>query len=499
MLPSEASNAAVEATSSTGTGGSGSPPIVLTPTSSLDKNDNVVHNTTDASREAVANETNTNYHHYRADSAAVGHNCPTVLPYIMSSGSYGTTYPDFAGGNVLNWPSYQNPVLPHQYEPGVETCSNIACEGINQTGVGVKEMEFRSEQERGLYLDGWGLPKGGSSVEERLLRAINMVSFLISCLLTVVSTNTVRQNHYILVGHIDKTSCDINTEQRALEQRVLGKLHMLERKIKKSSPRNSDQPYAWSPSYTTLDVDNRYSIKRLDLAITQLRAHMDKLKSTNELLLEERVERKELEELLAAELLHHNLTMERMQAKISSLTKEVTCCWTEIRKLQDAVKGLESGAIGKKFPPMGEIILPPRPISMNQDSPMPSTFSLRMANTHKSLEKINEELERLKNDRSHTLCADPTHVTHCDSTRQKNPLTTENEDECDCDLCGKAKEWKSAGIGKRDEGLVGNISSQQENGLVGAKGNFWENPNARDGLSSGKCYKARDFSIIQKS
>lgn len=174
MLPSQASNAAAEVASSTGTGGSDSPPIVLTPTSSLDSNDNVVHNTTDASREAVANETNTNYHHYRADGATAGH-YPIVHPYIMPPGLYGTTYPDFSSGNFLNWQSY--PVLPQEYEPGVETCSNIACEGINQAGVGVKEMEFRSEQERMLYLDGWGLPKGGISVEERLLRAINMVNF----------------------------------------------------------------------------------------------------------------------------------------------------------------------------------------------------------------------------------------------------------------------------------------------------------------------------------
>ena len=171
MFPSQASNAAVEAASSTGTGGSDSPPIILTPASSLDSNDNIVHNTTDASRETVANGTNTNYHHYRA------HHYPVVHPYLIPPGPYRAT--NFAGGNVLNWQSYQNPILPAEYDPGVETCSNIAvvCEGINQAGVGVKETEFRNEQERRFYLDGWGLPRGGISVEERLLRAINMVSF----------------------------------------------------------------------------------------------------------------------------------------------------------------------------------------------------------------------------------------------------------------------------------------------------------------------------------
>lgn len=488
MLPSQAA----EVASSTGTGGSDSPPIVLTPTSSLDSNDNVVPNTTDASREAVANETNTNYHHYQAATAE-----GPCHPYIMPPGPYCTTYPDFAGGNLLNWQSYQNLVLPQEYEPGVGTCSNFTCEGINQAGIGIRDMEFRNEQERRWYLDGWGLPKGGNSAEERLLRAINMVNFQYHVYRPLYYANTARQNHYILVGHIDKTSRDMRAEQREMEQqqqKTWEKLHMLERKIQKPGPRNSGQPYLTPPSHSPQDttIENGYSIKRLDLAITQLWAHVDKLKTANELLLEEKVERKELEEILATELLYHNHTMERMQTKISSLTKEVTCCWTEIRNLQDAVKGLGSGAIGKKLQLAGEKI---RPTGTKGNS-TPATLSCRMVNTQKMLEKINEELERLNDDRSHTLCVDPTHATHCDSTRQKSPLTAENEDECDCDLCGKAREWKSAGIGKRDEGVVGKVSSPQESGSVDAKGSQ-EKPNAHDRISSGKCYKVSEFGKIQ--
>ena len=266
---------------------------------------------------------------------------------------------------------------------------------------------------------------------------------------------------------------------------------MLEGKIQKPGPRNLGQPYLASPSHSPQDttIENGYSIKRLDLAITQLWAHVDKLRTANELLLEEKVERKELEEILATELLYHNHTMEKMQTKISSLTKEVTCCWTEIRKLQDAVKGLKSGAIEKKLPLTGEKHCP---TLMKGNS---STLSCRMVNTQKMLEKINEELERLNNDRNHTLCVDPTHAIYCDSTRQKGPLTTENEDECDCDLCGRAREWKSAGIGKRDEIVVGKVSSPQESSSIDAKGNQ-EKPNTHDGTSPGKCYKVSELGKI---
>lgn len=74
----------------------------------------------------------------------------------------------------------------------------------------------------------------------------------------------------------------------------------------------------------------------------RFRADMDLLKKEHAILMKENVERKELEEIQATELLYQNQNMERMQSTISLLTKEVTSCRDEISNLQKTVQGLQS-------------------------------------------------------------------------------------------------------------------------------------------------------------
>lgn len=262
------------------------------------------------------------------------------------------------------------------------------------------------------------------------------------------------QNHYILVGHIDKGQREIkehlndiiakdrNTKDRnALRKElcianrkidslweILGKQNGNDevRPVESSFVSPSDEspaPPHLSPS--SIDEEDNHSVKHLELAILKLWAHIDKIKGENQLCAGEIAERTEIEELLASEILYHNNAMEKMQAKIKSMGKEVSCCWTAIRDLQDAVKGLggNQAGTGEKLPSVGV---------GKVDQPEASTrasASNTATDPEKLLEKINQELENLnvKLDGG--------------SIAQEG-----DEDECACDLCGRAKAGKSAGV-----------------------------------------------------
>ena len=171
--------------------------------------------------------------------------------------------------------------------------------------------------------------------------------------------------------------------------------------------------------------DNR-SLQHLEIAILKLWAHIDKIKDENHLHKEEKAERKEIEELLAGELLYHNRTMEKMKAKINSMSTEVNSCWKEIHKLQDAMKELEDVTFSRKLP----AVKPTAANScINEDSQIPLAPAGVVADPKELLQKINEELEHL----------DGRH-------RGKGALGEGFEDECSCDLCGKARAGKSAGV-----------------------------------------------------
>lgn len=84
----------------------------------------------------------------------------------------------------VNWQPWRADTVSsdHEESAGLDGCSNAAGAGVGGrsqervAGIGVKENDFRSEWERSQYINGWGLPASGPVVEDRLLRAINMVN-----------------------------------------------------------------------------------------------------------------------------------------------------------------------------------------------------------------------------------------------------------------------------------------------------------------------------------
>lgn len=334
-------------------------------------------------------------------------------------------------GRPINWqPWRQPPTLEH----GVETCSNVAvaCEGDqNQQDdavIGPRMMDFQNEFEKSRYIGGLGLPAEGDSSEARLLRALNM-------------------SHYILIENMDKAQkemkqyvCSTVNKVADHTQNSLGrKVHLLERQIAELSKERADSKSV-EPRFTALPgeaaqpaphypvdlEEDNHSLQHLEIAILKLWSHIDKIKNENHLQKEEKSERKEIEELLAGELLYHNRTMEKMKAKINSMSTEVSSCWKEIHKLQDAMKELEDGAFLRGLPAVKPT---PAKSCVREDPQTPVTPAGVVPDPQELLQKINEELEYL-------------------GGRQRAKRIPEERfwDECTCDLCGKARAGKSAGV-----------------------------------------------------
>lgn len=316
-------------------------------------------------------------------------------------------------------------------ETGAATYNNVAaaCEGKqnrqDDAVIGPRMMDFQSEFEKMRYMDGFGLPAEGASPEGRLFRALNM-------------------SHYILIEHIDKAQkemmqyvCSTVNKVADHTQNPLGrKLHLLERQIAELSKKCVDiRPV--EPRFTTLpgepaqpashhvdpETEDNHSLQHLEVAILKLWAHIDKIKDEDHLRMEEKVERKEIEELLAGEILYHNRTMEKLKAKVNSMSTEVSSCWKEIHKLQDAMKELEGAAFTRNLP----AVKPKAAKSCVREDPQTPTGVV--ADPQELLQKINEELEHLD-------------VGH----RKEGSPGKGLWDECPCDLCGKARAGKSAGV-----------------------------------------------------
>jgi len=219
-------------------------------------------------------------------------------------------------------------------------------------------------------------------------------------------------------------------------QNSLGrKLHLLEAQIAELSKERArfttlpGEAAQSAPSpYHPVDpeMEDNHSLQHLEVGILKLWAHIDKIKNENHLRKEEKVERKEIEELLAGELLYHNRTMEKMKAKINSMSTEVSSCWKEIHKLQDAVKELEDGAFSRKLPAAKPT---PAKSCVREGPQAPVTPAGAVADPQELLQKINEELEHLGG-----------------RHRGKGTPGERFWDECSCDLCGKARAGKSAGV-----------------------------------------------------
>jgi len=223
-------------------------------------------------------------------------------------------------------------------------------------------------------------------------------------------------------------------------QNSLGrKLHILQKQIAElSKERAYTKPV--EPRFTTisaeaaqpaprhpvdLETEDNHSLQHLELAILKLWAHIDKIKDENHLRKEEKAERKELEELLAGELLYHNRTMEKMQAKINSMNREVTSCWNEIGKLKEAMEELDIVAFPRKLP----AVKPTAAKSCVRDDPQILVAPTGVvADPQELLQKINEELENL------------------DARHKRKGTSGGRDDECPCELCGKARAGKSAGV-----------------------------------------------------
>ncbi|KAF8455806.1 hypothetical protein BGX38DRAFT_1266702 [Terfezia claveryi] len=352
-------------------------------------------------------------------------------------------------GGPINWQPWRQPPT---LEPGVETCSNVAvaCEGDqNQQDdavIGLRMMDFQNEFEKSRYIGGLGLPAEGDSPEARLLRALNM-------------------SHYILIEHMDKAQkemkqyvCSTVNKVADHTQNSLGrKFHLLERQIAKLSKERADskplEPSSTalpgeaarpSPHYPVDLEEDNHSLQHLEIAILKLWSHIDKIKNENHLHKEEKSERKEIEELLAGELLYHNRTMEKMKAKINSMSTEVSSCWKEIYKLQDAMKELEDGAF-----PRGLTAVKPTPAkSCVREYPQtPVTPVGVVPDPQELLQKINEELEYLGG-----------------RHREKRTQQERFWDECSCDLCGKARAGKSAGVAMDHEHYGRNSEEEDSKG-----------------------------------
>jgi len=87
-------------------------------------------------------------------------------------------------GGPINWQPWRQPPAPeYGIGAGVGTYSNVAapCEGEqnrqDDAVIVPRMVDFHSELEKSIYLDGFGLPAEGASPEGRLSRALNMVCF----------------------------------------------------------------------------------------------------------------------------------------------------------------------------------------------------------------------------------------------------------------------------------------------------------------------------------
>ncbi|KAF8419884.1 hypothetical protein EV426DRAFT_719670 [Tirmania nivea] len=344
-----------------------------------------------------------------------------------------------SSGGPINWqPWRQPPASEHGAGPGLDTCSN------SQQGdavIGPRMMDFNNEFEKSRYMDGLGLPAEGDSLEARLFRALNM-------------------SHYILIEHMDRAhkemkqhvSSTINSFVDHTQNSLERKFRLLEKRITEFSKEHADtkpvEPHFTTPSAAhpatdpvDAETEDRHSLQHLEVAILKLWAHIDKIKDENHLRKEEKVERKEIEELLAGELLYHYRAMEKMKATISGMNSEISWCSKEICKLRDVKKELEDGTLSQRLP----VVKPTAAKSCAMDDPqIPVTPAGVVADPQELLQKINEELEQL--DWRH---------------REKGTTGEGFGDECSCDLCGRARAGKSAGV-TVENGHDGRITEQED-------------------------------------
>ncbi|KAF8462567.1 hypothetical protein BDZ91DRAFT_333962 [Kalaharituber pfeilii] len=320
-------------------------------------------------------------------------------------------------------------------EPGVETWSNAATTGTgpdwdDNAAPMSREMDFRNEFERLRYLMGAGLPAYGFDAEARLLRAINM-------------------NHYILVGHVSE-SLENTTKALYLGlQREIAESHntlFLELQDIKaklgSSPPSREAPYIppQRPQFSA-----RQPTDEQDSEIEQLWAQSRILKEENVTLAKELAERKEVEDLQVTELLYQNKIIENMHAKSREMAKELASCWREIKKLQDTVKVME-GALATKPKKETIALTGGKPKLGSTVTPVPAKLAVE-DNLQQLLDKINDGIEKLA-DTDYSRTANSKKESLPDQANKDGSVQS-NTDECECELCERARAKKNIGVGNQ--------------------------------------------------